>query len=61
MDYLEYKGAVEYSKADNCLFGKKYCMNNPRLIAGDLSVFLLIECSSFFYKAILRIFNIYIE
>lgn len=27
MDYLEYKGSVEYSKADNCLFGKEQGMS----------------------------------
>lgn len=35
MDYLEYKGykgSVEYSKADNCLFGKVVGMNKDLIL-----------------------------
>lgn len=35
MDYLEYKGykgSVEYSKADNCLFGKVLGMNKDLIL-----------------------------
>ena len=35
MDYLEYKGykgAVEYSKADNCLFGKVLGMSKDLIL-----------------------------
>lgn len=32
MDYLEYKGSIEYRKKDNCLCGKVQVMGNKALI-----------------------------
>ncbi|WP_288734167.1 type II toxin-antitoxin system HicB family antitoxin [uncultured Phocaeicola sp.] len=37
MDYLEYKGSIEYRKKDNCLCGKVQGMGNKALILYEIA------------------------